>query len=105
MPYAPNGFKVTFVIPKKYKGGNPIEGSKRARFGTELRELQTKFTKVPAAGEWQGQQDESVVYVISVRTVDEVDALFGLVKRWRAQFDQDAMYFDCQPVFFKEIDD
>lgn len=106
MKYDLNGFKVSFVVPKRYDDGGEIEASKWAAFGTELRELQSDFTKIPAGGEWQGKHDpESVVYIISVRTVHEVDALRELVRRWRTPFKQEKMYFDCQPVFFELIDD
>lgn len=106
MKYDLNGFKVSFVIPKRYNDGRKIEASKWARFGAELRELQSDFTEISAGGEWQSKQDpESVVYVISVKTVKEVDALRELVRRWRSPFDQEKMYFDCLPVFFELIDD
>jgi hypothetical protein len=106
MQYEANGFKVTFSIPKRYNNGEAIEASKWSKFTTELRELQSGLTKILAEGEWESRKDsESVVYIISVRAVAEVDALYELVRRWRKPFGQKKMYFDCHPVYFDLIGD
>lgn len=104
MSYVPNGFKVSFVIPKKSNAGSPFDACLWAQFGHELRGLQPGFTEIAGGGEWQGQHDpESVVYVISVRTEKEVDELRELLRRWRIPLEQEAMYFDCQLVYFELI--
>jgi hypothetical protein len=106
MQYEANAFKVTMIFPKKYPDGSPIRASVWSEMTTELRELESDFTEVPVKGEWRREEDDdSRMYFITVAAIGRVEALRDFVKRWRAPFGQEAMYFDYHPVRFELIED
>jgi hypothetical protein len=106
MQYEANGYKVTMIFPKRYRDGSSILASVWNEMTTELRELEGGFSEVPIKGEWRnGEDDESVMYFITVPDVERVQQLQAFVKRWRDPFGQEAMYFDYHPVHYELIID
>jgi hypothetical protein len=106
MQYEANGYKVTMIFPKKYRDGTLIRASVWNAMTTELRELENDFSELAIKGEWRnGEDDESIMYFITVPTLERVNELQAFVKRWRHPFGQEAMYFDYHPVHYELIAD
>lgn len=106
MKYVANGYKVTMIFPKRYRDGTSILASVWNAMTTELRELESDFSELSIKGEWRiGEDDESIMYFITVPDLERVERLQNLVKRWRIPFGQEAMYFDYHPVRYELVSD
>ena len=106
MQYESNGYKVTMIFPKRYRDGTSILASVWNAMTTELRELESDFSEVTIQGEWRnGEDDESIMYFITVPSLARVQQLQVFVQRWRRPFGQEAMYFDYHPIHYQLIMD
>jgi hypothetical protein len=105
MAYQPNAYKVTMIFPKKYPDGYLIPASVWNAMANELRELEANFTEIPILGEWRAEKDDnSMLYFITVTTLERVEQLREFARRWRRPLRQQKMYFDYHPVNFEELD-
>jgi len=100
-----NAFKVSLLFPLVDNEGNPFEEEIWDSLYNKLFQLFRGFTEPGIAkGWWLGHSDLNRMIFIVVPTEEEIEQIKDLARWARTQFRQDAMYFECQRIYFEEIE-
>src|SRR5258708_38039583 len=103
MSKLPSGLKVTLLVPMTDNDGNSFPLRTWNWWNKELGGLVTGFTDVGmVTGWWRGVTDQNRVFVIIVRSLQEMYSIRGLLVRASREFRQEAMYLEHHRVFFED---
>jgi len=102
--YKPNAFKATLILPIQDNAGVPFPVGTWEWWRDKETQVLKGFTEIGVVkGFWRGQSERNKMISVVVKDENSLDELHQLLNEARAVFRQEAMYFDCHPVYFEEV--